>query len=85
MDGWEVDWQTGWIGLWLIFLFCSQILLIKTDTNQSELSKGRMDPRVGSRFCRILAGRVNTGFFRFFTDYFLVPEVIMNLRILHSD
>ena len=34
--------------------------------------------RVGSRFCRILAGRVGSGqhfgFFYFFTDYFLVPE-----------
>ena len=52
----------------------------------SELSTGRMDPRVGSgrvgsRFCRILAGRVglgrvSTSDFLFFTDYSLVPESI---------
>ena len=44
----------------------------------AELSTGRMDPRVGSdigsRFCRILAGRVSTSDFSVFTDYFLVPE-----------
>ena len=55
----------------------------------SELSTGRMDPRVGSnqvgsdrvgsRFYRILTGRVGSGQhfgFQFFTDYFLVPESI---------
>ena len=51
----------------------------------SELSTDRMDPRVGSgrvgsRFCRMLAGRVGSGqhfeFLSFFTDYFLVPESI---------
>ena len=54
----------------------------------TELSTGRMDPRVGSgrvgsgrvgsRFCRILAGRVGSALriFKFFTDYFLVPESI---------
>ena len=54
----------------------------------AELSTGRMDPRVGSgrigsRFCRIVAGRVGSGrvgsalrTFKFFTDYFLVPESI---------
>ena len=51
-----------------------------------ELSTGRMDPRVGlgrvgSQFCRILAGRVSgrvstSDLFSFFTDYFLVPESI---------
>ena len=34
--------------------------------------------RVGSKFCRILAGRVGSAFriFNFFTYYFLVPESI---------
>ena len=43
-----------------------------------ELSTGRMDPRVGSRFYRILAGRVGSALwiFKFFTDYFLVPKSI---------
>ena len=40
--------------------------------------------RVGSRFCRNLASRVESGqhfgFISFYTDYFLVPD--MNLRIL---
>ena len=39
--------------------------------------------RVGSRFCRILAGRVKSGqhfgCFLVLTDYFLVPELV------HSD
>ena len=53
------------------------------ETDNSELPTGRMDPRVesgrvGSRFCRILAGRVGSGLwiFYFFTDYSLVPESI---------
>ena len=48
----------------------------------AELSTGRMDPRVGSgrvgsRFCRILAGWVESGqhwIFQCVTDYFLVPS-----------
>ena len=47
------------------------------NNNAAELSTGRMDPRVGSgrvgsRFCRILAGRVGSALriFKFFTDYF---------------
>ena len=53
----------------------------------SELSTGRMDPRVGSgrvgsRFCWILAGRVGSALriIRFFTEYFLVPESIWNFE-----
>ena len=50
---------------------------IRNHRSESELSSGRMDPRVGSRFYRILASRVSTSdFFNFFTDYFLVPESI---------
>ena len=51
--------------------------------HKSEVSTGRMDPRVGSgrvgsRFSRISAGRVGSALriFKFFTDYFLVPESI---------
>ena len=46
------------------------------DDDNAELSTGRMDPRVGSgrgfgsRFCRILAGRVGSG--RVSTSNFLV-------------
>ena len=44
----------------------------------SELSTGRMDPRVGSGhdfagFWRVGLGQ-HFGFLSFFTDYFLVPE-----------
>ena len=38
---------------------------------QPELSTGRMDLRVGSRFCRILAGRVSTSDFLVFYWLFL--------------
>ena len=51
----------------------------------SELSTGRMDPRVGSRrvgsghdfagFWRVGSGQ-HFGFISFFTDYFLVPESV---------
>ena len=54
---------------------------------KSELSTGRMDPRVGSdrvgsghdfaRLWRVGSGRVSTSdFFYFFTEYFFVPESI---------
>ena len=36
----------------------------------------RESGRVGSRFCRILAGRVSTSGFNISIDYFLVPESI---------
>ena len=47
----------------------------------SELSTGRMDPRVGSGRVTILpdfrgSDRFSTLDFLFFTDYFLVPESI---------
>ena len=49
----------------------------------SELSTGRMDPRVGSGRVTIFpdfdgSGRVGSALriFKFFTDYFLVPESI---------
>ena len=60
----------------LIFTNNEEILV-----ESSELSTGRMNPRVGSgwvgsRFCRILAGRVGSALriYYLFTDYFLVPE-----------
>ena len=41
-----------------------------------KLTTDRPVGRVGSRFCRILAGRVGSALRIFFTDYFLVPESI---------
>ena len=42
----------------------------------SAAKSDRPAGRVGSRFCRNLAGRVSTSDFSVFTDYFLVPESI---------
>ena len=41
--------------------------------------------RVGSRFCRILSGRVSTSEFLVFYLLFLGTWIDRNLRILHSD
>ena len=67
-------------GLWTCSSFSLQVtrkgdqLMIR-----SELSTGRMDPRVGSRFCRILAGRVSISDFLVFNWLFLVTWIDMNL------
>ena len=50
----------------------------------SELSTGRMDPRfgsgrVGSRFCRILAGRVESGQHFGFSSFLLIISWYLNL------
>ena len=51
----------------------------------SELSTGQMDSRVGSGldfawFRRVESGRVSISDFKFFHDYFLVPESIWNFE-----
>ena len=74
-------------GTWCFLVFLTVLI------NITELSTGRMDPRVGSgrvgsRFCRILAGRVWSGqHFGFISLYklLLCTWLDMNLRILHSD
>ena len=51
---------------------------------EAELFTGRIDPRVGpcrvgSRFCRIFAGRIGAlRILLVFTDYFLVPRILLN-------
>ena len=66
-----------------MFLFPFWSIILFSNLSASELSTGRMDPRVGSgrvgsRFCWILAGRVGSALriFKFFTEYFFVPESI---------
>ena len=55
-------------------------LYVVLEETISELSTGRMDPRVGSGhdfagFWRVGSGQ-HFGFFSFFTYYFLVPKSI---------
>ena len=63
--------------------FLSQLVVCDETTfilyDCSELSTGRMDPQVGSGRVTFLpdfsgTGRVSTSDFKFFTDYFLVPD-----------
>ena len=62
------------------------------DISTPELSTGMMDPRVGSgrvgsRFCRILAGQVGSTLriFLVFWWLFFGTKIDVNLRIIHSD
>ena len=66
-------------------MYILTVALSELSTGQIRVVHGSDGPagrvgsgRVGSRFFRILAGRVGSGqhfgFFSFFTDYFLVPK-----------
>ena len=67
-----------------VYYIVTDLVFNSMTLSLSELSTGRMDQRVGSgrigsRFCQILAGRVGSALqiFKFFADYFLVPESIL--------
>ena len=56
---------------------------LRSHSSESELSTGWMDPwvgsgRVGSRFCRILAGRVGTGQHFGFISFLLIISCYLN-------
>ena len=63
----------------IVCMECSfRVTSVVTAQSCPRVGWTRGSGRVGSRFCRILAGLVGSALriFKFFTDYFLVPESI---------